>query len=69
MLPRGHVDLGAQHAGAVRELARPHAAEQVEVLLHAALAERAVLAGLGQRAAVGAHLLLALVVDVGLAGA
>ena len=68
MLPRGHVDLGAQHAGAVGELAGPHAAEQVEVLLHRALAERAVLAGLGQRAAVDAHLLLALVVDIGLAG-
>ena len=62
-----HVDLGAQHARAVRELARAHAAEQVEVLLDAALAERAVLAGLGQRAALDAHLLLALVVDVGLA--
>ena len=45
---RRHVDLGAQHARAVRELAGAHAAEQVEVLLHRALAERAVLARLGQ---------------------
>ena len=64
-----HVDLGAQHARAVRKLAGAHAAEQVEVLLDAAVAERAVLAGLGQRAAVDAHLVLALVVDIGLAGA
>ena len=69
MLPRGHVDLGAQHAGAVRELAGAHAVEQVEVLLHRALPVGAVLAGLGERAAVDADLLLALVVDVGLAGA
>ena len=67
MLPRAHVDLGAQHACTVRELARAHAAEQVEVLLDRALPERAVLAGLGERAALDAHLLLALVVDVGLA--
>ena len=65
---RGHVDLGAQHARAVRELAGPHAAEQVEVLLDGAVAERAVPAGLGQRAAVRADLLRRLVVDVGLAG-
>ena len=32
---RRHVDLGAQHARAVRELARAHAAEQVEIFLHA----------------------------------
>ena len=49
---RRHVDLGAQHARAVGKLAGAHAAEQIEVLLHGALAERAVLAGLGQRAAV-----------------
>ncbi len=49
---RGHVDLGAQHARAVGEFAGAHAAEQVEVLLHAAVAERAVLARLGQGAAV-----------------
>ena len=58
-IARGHVDLGAQHAGMVGELAGAHAAEQIEVLLDAAVAERAVLARLGQRAAVGAHLLLA----------
>ena len=62
-----HIDPGAQHARAVRELARPHAPEQVEVLLHAAVAPGAVRAGLRQRAAARAHLLLALVVDVGLA--
>ena len=49
----GHVDLGAQHARAVRKLTRLHAAEQVEVFLHRAVAKRAVLAGLGERAAAG----------------
>ena len=49
---RRHVDLGAQHARAVRKFARAHAAEQVEVLLDRAVAERAVLARLGERAAV-----------------
>ncbi len=29
----GHVDLGPQHARAVLELARPHAAEQVEIFV------------------------------------
>ena len=69
MLPLRHVDLGAQHAGAVRELAGAHAVEQIEVLLHRAVPVGAVLAGLGQGAAVGPDLVLALVVDVGLAGA
>src|SRR5215510_735972 len=64
-----HVDLGAQHAGAIRELAFAHAAEQIEVLLDAAVAEWAVLARLRQRAAIDAHLVGRLVVHIGLAGA
>ena len=64
-----HVDLGPQHPRAIGKFAAAHAAKQVEVLLHGAVAERTVLAGLGQRAAVGANLVLALVVDIGLAGA
>ena len=36
-----HVDLQAQHVRAVRELARAHAAEEVEVLRDAAVAVRA----------------------------
>jgi Flp pilus assembly protein TadD len=65
---RGHVDLRPQHPRAVRELAGAHAREQVEVLLHRAVAVRAVATGLGQRAAAQADLLLGLVVDIGLAG-
>ena len=65
----GHVDLGAQHARAVCKLAGAHAAEVVEVFLYRAVAIGAVPAGLGERAAGGAHLLLRLVVDIGLAGA
>ena len=52
---RSHVDLGAQHPRAVCKLTGAHAAEQIEVFLDAPLAERAVLARLGQRAARGAH--------------
>ncbi len=68
-IARGHVDLGAQHPRAVFKLAGAHAAEQIEVLLDAPLAERAVLARLGQRAARGAHRVGVLIVDIGLAGA
>ena len=63
-----HVDFGAQHAGAVGKLAGLHAAKQIEVLLHRTIAERAVLAGFGQRAAPGADFVLRLVVDIGVAG-
>ena len=56
---RRHVDLGAQHARAVGEFAGLHAGEQIEVFLNRAVAERARLARLGQRAAVGPHLVLA----------
>ena len=66
---RGHVDLGAQHAGALFELAVLHALEQVEVLLHRAVAIGAVHAGPGQRAAIDAHFLGRLVVHVGNAAA
>ncbi len=52
-----HLDLGAQGARAVRELARAHAPEQVQVILDAAGAVRRVAARLGEGAAVLAHLL------------
>ena len=65
---RRHVDLRPQHPRAVRELARPHAAEQVEILLDRAVAERTVPAGLGQGAATDPHLLLGLIVHIRLAG-
>ena len=50
---------------AVGELARAHAPQEVEVLGDAAIAVRAVDAGLGQRAAGRAHFLGRLAVDVG----
>ncbi len=65
---RGHVDLGAQHAGAVGKLALAHALKQVEILLDAAVAVGAVLAGLGEGAAMLANLLGGEVIDVSLAG-
>ena len=64
---RGHVDLGAQDARAVGEFARPHALEQIEIFFDRAIAIRAVLAGLGQRAAVFADFVGGQVVYVGLA--
>ncbi len=64
-IARGHVDPGAQHARAVGKLAGLHAAKQVEILLDRAIAERAVLAGLRQRAAGQSDFLLRLVVDIG----
>jgi hypothetical protein len=66
---RRHVDLGPQHARAVRELALPHALEEVEVLLSGAIAMGAVPARVGQGAAIRADLVGALVVHVGGAGA
>ena len=65
---RSHVDLGAQRTCTVRELTGFHACEQVEVLFHGALAERAVLPGLVQAAAVFTHLFGIEVADEGLAG-
>ena len=64
---RGHVDLGAQHMLAVGEFPGAHAAEQVQVLFHAAVAAGAFLAGAGQGAAVLADLVGAQVVHIGLA--
>ena len=64
---RGHVDLGPQHAHAVRKLPGAHAAEEIQIFLHAAVAVRALAAGLGERAAIFADLLGGEVVHIGLA--
>ena len=53
---RRHVYLGAQHLLAVGEFPRAHPAEKIEILLHATVSVRALLAGLGQRASGGADL-------------
>ena len=65
---RGHVDLRAQHAGAVGELPGAHAREEVEVLGGRAVPPGALPAGLGEGAAVLADLVGGEVVHVGLAG-
>ena len=64
---RGHVDLRAEAAAALVELALAHALEEVEVLLDAPVAVGARGAGLGRDAAVLLPLLLGEVADVGLA--
>ena len=62
---RSHVDLGAQHVGAVGKFAGAHAAEQIEVLVDAARSVWRVLAWLGQRAAMLADLIGRQRIDVG----
>ncbi len=65
---RCHVDLGAQRARAVGKFALAHALEQVEILFHRAIAIRAFLARLGQRATILANFFGTEIVDVRLAG-
>ena len=64
---RRHVDLGAQGAGAIRELARAHALEQIQILFDGAIAPGAFLAGFGQSAAIFAHLVGGQIADKSLA--
>ena len=65
---RGHVDFGAEDAGAVGEFAGLHASEEVEIFFDGAVAIGAVFAGLGEGAAVLADFVGGEVVDVGFAG-
>ena len=62
----GHVDAGAQHVGAVGELARAHAPQQVEALGGRPVAVRALPPGAGRHAAVFADLFRRQAVDVGI---
>ena len=64
---RGHVNFGPQRAGAFLQLAILHLREEGKVFLNAAAAIWAVLARLGQRAAIFAHLIAAQVADIGFA--
>ena len=66
---REHVDLRAQRAGAVRELAGAHPLEPVEVLRHRAVPVGALLPRPVGRAAHLVHLLGRVVADEGLAPA
>lgn len=61
----GHVDFGAEDFFTIGELAVAHPGEEIEVLLHAAVAEGAFFSRLGERAAGGADLLGILVIHVG----
>ena len=61
---RCHVNFGAKHAAAIRELARLHATEEVEVLLHAAIAVRTFHARSGGHSPTLANLLLRLVIHI-----
>ena len=59
-----HVDLEAEHMGAIGKFARTHPAKEGKILLGAALPIGAVLPRLGQRTARGAHFFGRLAVDV-----
>jgi hypothetical protein len=61
---RSHVDLRAQHVGAVRVSAFTHLAQEMKIFFGRPVTVGRVAARLGQRAAVGADLLGALAVDV-----
>ena len=63
-VPRRHIHLRAQHVRSVEELPRPHAGEQVEVLLHRTVPVRAVHARFRDRAAALPDLVVALAVHV-----
>ena len=54
---RCHVDLCTQDARAIWELSRTHAREEVEILLHGAIAVRTFPPRLGQRTAMRANLI------------
>ena len=64
---RSHVDLGAQRARAIRKFALPHALEQIQILFDGSIAIRALLARLGQRAAILAHFVSREVINIRLA--
>lgn len=64
-IARGHVDLGAQDAAARCKFALLHAAEEVEIFLHAAISVWAFCARLRQRAAHRAQLLRRGVIHIG----
>ena len=65
---RTHVDLGAQHSGAIGKFSVAHPPEQVEILLHRAVAVGTVFARAGESAAVFADLVGAKVVHISFAG-
>jgi len=64
---RSHVNLGAQHARTIGKLALPHPLEQVKVFFDRAIAIRAFLARLGERATILADFICAQVIYVSLA--
>ena len=65
-----HVDLGTKHPRPIRELAGAHAGEEVEILRDARARDTGCCVPASVSVPrVGAHLLLRLVVDIGLAGA
>ena len=61
----GHIDLGAQHCGALVDLPGAHFAKQRQILGHRTVTERAGLTWLFQGAAVLAHLLGAQLIHIG----
>ena len=67
MLPEAMSILARRTRAPFGKFTGAHAAEQIEVFLDRAVAERAVFSRLGQRAAIDPHVVRVLVVDIGLA--
>ncbi len=64
---RSHIDFGAEDMGPILEFTCPHPCKQVQILLDGAVSIRALLARLGQGAAVLPDLIGTQVSDIGLA--
>ena len=67
MVFRGHIDFGAEGAGAIGKFAVLHALEQVETFFDRSVAVRAFFAAFGERAAILAHFVGCEIADVGFA--
>ena len=63
---RRHIDLCAKSARAVREIAAPHALQQIQIFFHRPVAIRALLTRFGQRAAILPHLVSGEIADISL---
>src|SRR6185503_17053759 len=63
---RGHINLGAQDMRPVRELARPHPGQQIEVLFNRTRSVRTVFTRLGQSAPIATDVVGAQAIHVSL---
>ena len=67
-IPAAHVDFGAEHVAALREFARAHVLEQLQIMVHRAFAIGAFTARLGERATMRANFVSAQAVHISFPG-